>query len=72
VHRFEQSTSDKDSLLAIERHEKSEMKEELTGAKKKIEELLKELHDTRANIAEFEDSIRRFVTSIYRKATFLV
>ncbi|KAK3165261.1 hypothetical protein QOZ80_1AG0030990 [Eleusine coracana subsp. coracana] len=59
VKRLEESTADKDSLLAIEKHENSETKKELTGAKKRIDELLNEVQDTRTNIAELEDSIRR-------------
>ncbi|XP_062219503.1 myosin-17-like isoform X2 [Phragmites australis] len=59
VKSFEKSTADKDSLLAIERHEHSETKKELAGAQKKIEELLNEVQDIHANITELEDSIRR-------------
>ena len=66
AHRLEGITADKDSLLAIERHENSETKKELAGSQKKIVELLTELQDTRANIAELEDSVRRSVTSPYR------
>lgn len=63
THRLEESTADKDSLLAIERHENSETKKELAGSQKKIAELLTEVQDTHANIAELEDSVRRSVTS---------
>ncbi|OEL32655.1 Myosin-17, partial [Dichanthelium oligosanthes] len=59
VERLEESTADKDSLLAIERHENSETKKELAGSQKKIEELLNEVQDTRANIAELEELVRR-------------
>ncbi|XP_021313168.1 myosin-17 isoform X3 [Sorghum bicolor] len=59
VKRLEEITADKDSLLAIERHENSETKKELAGSQKKIAELLTEVQDTRANIAELEDSVRR-------------
>lgn len=72
AHRLEESTTDKDSLLAIEKHENNETKKELTGAQKRIEELLIEVQDTRANIAELEDSIRRFVTYTYRRITLLI
>ncbi|TKW16380.1 hypothetical protein SEVIR_5G297100v4 [Setaria viridis] len=59
VKRLEESTADKDSLLAIERHENSETKKELAGSQKKIEELLTEVQDTRTCIAELEESVRR-------------
>ncbi|KAL6614620.1 hypothetical protein ACP70R_036890 [Stipagrostis hirtigluma subsp. patula] len=59
VKRLEECTADKDSLLAVERHENSEIKKELAGSQKKIEDLLNEVQDTRANIAELEDKIRR-------------
>ncbi|ONM38765.1 Myosin family protein with Dil domain [Zea mays] len=59
LQRLEESTADKDSLLAIERHENSETKKELVGSQKKIAELLTEVQDTRANVAELEDLIRR-------------
>ncbi|XP_025817054.1 myosin-11-like isoform X11 [Panicum hallii] len=59
VKRLEESTADKDSLLAIERHENCETKKELTGSQKKIEELLTEVQDARVNIAELEESVRR-------------
>ncbi|CAD6237106.1 unnamed protein product [Miscanthus lutarioriparius] len=59
VKRLEEITADKDSLLAIERHENSETKKELADSQKKIAELLTEVQDTRANIAELEDSVRR-------------
>jgi myosin V len=69
VHRLEESTADKDSLLAIERHENCETKKELTGSQKKIEELLTEVQDARVNIAELEESVRRSVSSPYRDAS---
>ncbi|KAF8678522.1 hypothetical protein HU200_046276 [Digitaria exilis] len=59
IKRLEECTADKDSLLAIERHENSENKKELAASQKKIEELLTEVQDTRTNIAELEESIRR-------------
>ncbi|XP_066306833.1 myosin-17-like isoform X3 [Miscanthus floridulus] len=59
VKRLEEITADKDSLLAIERHENSETKKELADSQKKIAELLTEVQDTRANIAELEDLVRR-------------
>ncbi|KAJ1285100.1 hypothetical protein BS78_03G254900 [Paspalum vaginatum] len=59
VKRFKEITAHKDSLLAIERQKNSETKKELAGSQKKIEELLTELQDTRANIAELVDSVRR-------------
>ena len=66
VHRLEESTTDKDSLLAIERHENCETKKELAGSQKKIEELLTEVQGAHVNIAELEESIRRSVSSPYR------
>ncbi|KAF8696218.1 hypothetical protein HU200_037117 [Digitaria exilis] len=59
IKRLEECTADKDSLLAIERHENSENKKELAASRKKIEELLTEVQDTHTNIAELEESIRR-------------
>ncbi|XP_039812350.1 myosin-11-like isoform X2 [Panicum virgatum] len=59
VKRLEESTADKDSLLAIERHENCETKKELAGSQKKIEELLTEVQDAHVNIAELEESVRR-------------
>ncbi|CAO1945208.1 unnamed protein product [Urochloa humidicola] len=59
VKRLEESIADKDSLLAIERHENSETKKELAGSQKKIEELLTEVQDNRTHIAELEESVRR-------------
>ncbi|WVZ69084.1 hypothetical protein U9M48_017928 [Paspalum notatum var. saurae] len=59
VKRLKEITADKDSLLAIERLKNSETKKELAGSQKKIEELLTEVQDTRANIAELVDSVRR-------------
>ncbi|CAL4974396.1 unnamed protein product [Urochloa decumbens] len=59
VKRLEESTADKDSLLAIERHENSETKKELADSQKKIEELITEVQDNRTNIAELEESVRR-------------
>ncbi|KAG2600240.1 hypothetical protein PVAP13_5KG475400 [Panicum virgatum] len=59
VKRLEESTTDKDSLLAIERHENCETKKELAGSQKKIEELLTEVQGAHVNIAELEESIRR-------------
>ncbi|XP_066306851.1 myosin-17-like isoform X3 [Miscanthus floridulus] len=59
VKRLEEITADKDSLLAIERHENSETKKELADSQKKIAELLTEVQETRANIAELEDLVRR-------------
>jgi len=66
VKRLEESTADKDSLLAIERHENCETKKELAGSQKKIEELLTEVQDAHVNIAELEESVRRSVCSPYR------
>jgi len=66
VHRLEESTADKDSLLAIDRHENCETKKELAGSQKKIEELLTEVQDAHVNIAELEESVRRSVCSPYR------
>ncbi|CAL4974399.1 unnamed protein product [Urochloa decumbens] len=59
LQRLEESTADKDSLLAIERHENSETKKELADSQKKIEELITEVQDNRTNIAELEESVRR-------------
>ncbi|XP_039848776.1 myosin-17-like isoform X6 [Panicum virgatum] len=59
IERLEESTTDKDSLLAIERHENCETKKELAGSQKKIEELLTEVQGAHVNIAELEESIRR-------------
>ncbi|PWZ11363.1 Myosin-17 [Zea mays] len=59
LQRLEESTADKDSLLATERHENSETKKELAGSQKKIAELLTEVQDTGAYIAELEGSVRR-------------
>jgi myosin-5 len=71
VHRLEESTADKDSLLAIERHGNSETKKELAGSQKKIEELLTEVQDTRTYIAELEESVRRSVICPYRGVILL-
>ncbi|TVU35329.1 hypothetical protein EJB05_17214 [Eragrostis curvula] len=72
VKRLEESTADKDSLLAIERQENSETKKELTGAQKKIVELLNDVQDTRTNIAELEDSIRRLEQDATAKEDLLL
>ncbi|KXG33241.1 myosin-17 isoform X2 [Sorghum bicolor] len=72
VKRLEEITADKDSLLAIERHENSETKKELAGSQKKIAELLTEVQDTRANIAELEDSVRRLEQDVTAKEALLL
>ncbi|XP_020405109.1 myosin-17 isoform X2 [Zea mays] len=72
VKRLEESTADKDSLLAIERHENSETKKELVGSQKKIAELLTEVQDTRANVAELEDLIRRLEQDVTAKEALLL
>nr|XP_034598196.1 myosin-17-like isoform X3 [Setaria viridis] len=72
VKRLEESTADKDSLLAIERHENSETKKELAGSQKKIEELLTEVQDTRTCIAELEESVRRLEQEATAKEALLL
>ncbi|ONM38761.1 Myosin family protein with Dil domain [Zea mays] len=72
LQRLEESTADKDSLLAIERHENSETKKELVGSQKKIAELLTEVQDTRANVAELEDLIRRLEQDVTAKEALLL
>uniref|UniRef100_A0A0D9YE15 Myosin motor domain-containing protein n=1 Tax=Oryza glumipatula TaxID=40148 RepID=A0A0D9YE15_9ORYZ len=59
VKRLEERIAYIDSLLAIERHENNETKKELADAQKEIEELLDEMQDNVASIAEHEDTIRR-------------
>jgi hypothetical protein len=58
--------------LATERHENSETKKELAGSQKKIAELLTEVQDTGAYIAELEGSVRRSVTSYRDESSFSV
>jgi hypothetical protein len=49
--------------LAIERHENSKIRSELSDAWKRIEELLNEARDNHASLAELDDTIRRSVIS---------
>ncbi|XP_039812357.1 myosin-11-like isoform X8 [Panicum virgatum] len=72
VKRLEESTADKDSLLAIERHENCETKKELAGSQKKIEELLTEVQDAHVNIAELEESVRRLEQDSTAKEALLL
>ncbi|AQK97824.1 Myosin family protein with Dil domain [Zea mays] len=72
LQRLEESTADKDSLLATERHENSETKKELAGSQKKIAELLTEVQDTGAYIAELEGSVRRLEQDVSAKEVLLL
>lgn len=69
-HRLEERIAYIDSLLAIERRENNETKKELADAQKEIEELLDEMQDNVASIAEHEDTIRRSVISHRIKSCF--
>uniref|UniRef100_A0A453F887 Myosin motor domain-containing protein n=1 Tax=Aegilops tauschii subsp. strangulata TaxID=200361 RepID=A0A453F887_AEGTS len=52
VKRLEESTSVMDSQLAIERHENSKLRSELSDARLRIDELLNEAQDNHASLAE--------------------
>uniref|UniRef100_A0A453F8D6 Myosin motor domain-containing protein n=1 Tax=Aegilops tauschii subsp. strangulata TaxID=200361 RepID=A0A453F8D6_AEGTS len=59
VKRLEESTSVMDSQLAIERHENSKLRSELSDARLRIDELLNEAQDNHASLAERDDMIKR-------------
>uniref|UniRef100_A0A8R7TW35 Uncharacterized protein n=1 Tax=Triticum urartu TaxID=4572 RepID=A0A8R7TW35_TRIUA len=63
VKRLEESTSVMDSQLAIERHENSKLRSELSDARLRIDELLNEAQDNHASLAERDDMIKRSAIS---------
>uniref|UniRef100_A0ACD5VYR7 Uncharacterized protein n=1 Tax=Avena sativa TaxID=4498 RepID=A0ACD5VYR7_AVESA len=67
VKRLEESTAVIDSQLAIERHENSKIRSELSDALQRIEELLNEAQDNHASLAELDDTIRRFEENVAAK-----
>ncbi|XP_052164068.1 myosin-17-like isoform X5 [Oryza glaberrima] len=72
VKRLEERIAYIDSLLAIERRENNETKKELADAQKEIEELLDEMQDNVASIAEHEDTIRRLEENVGAKESLLL
>uniref|UniRef100_A0A0E0FS65 Myosin motor domain-containing protein n=1 Tax=Oryza nivara TaxID=4536 RepID=A0A0E0FS65_ORYNI len=72
VKRLEERIAYIDSLLAIERRENNETKKELADAQKEIEELLDEMQDNVASIAEHEDTIRRLEENVEAKESLLL
>ena len=52
-----------DSQLAIERHENSKLRSELSDARLRIDELLNEAQDNHASLAERDDMIKRSAIS---------
>uniref|UniRef100_A0A0D9V4W4 Myosin motor domain-containing protein n=1 Tax=Leersia perrieri TaxID=77586 RepID=A0A0D9V4W4_9ORYZ len=72
VKRLEERIEYIDSLLAIERHENNETKKELVDARKEIEELLNEVQDNVASIAELEHTIMRLEENLGAKESLLL
>ncbi|CAM0882391.1 unnamed protein product [Alopecurus aequalis] len=72
VKRLEESTAVVDSQLAIERHENSKIRSELSDALQRIEELLNEAQDNHASLAELDDTIRRLEENVSAKETLLL
>ncbi|VAH78333.1 unnamed protein product [Triticum turgidum subsp. durum] len=72
VERLEESTSVMDSQLAIERHENSKLRSELSDARLRIDELLNEAQDNHASLAERDDMIKRLEENVSTKETLLL
>ncbi|XP_044976866.1 myosin-17-like isoform X4 [Hordeum vulgare subsp. vulgare] len=72
VERLEESTSVMDSQLAIERHENSKLRSELSDARLRIDELLNEEQDNHASLAERDDMIKRLEENVSAKETLLL
>ncbi|VAH62538.1 unnamed protein product [Triticum turgidum subsp. durum] len=72
VKRLEESTSVMDSQLAIERHENSKLRSELSDARLRIDELLNEAQDNHASLAERDDMIKRLEENVSTKETLLL
>ncbi|KAL6610563.1 hypothetical protein ACP70R_040532 [Stipagrostis hirtigluma subsp. patula] len=72
VNRLEECTAEKDSLLALERQENKDTKEELDNAQEKINELLHESQHSQETRKHLEDIIKRFeADATAREAIFL-
>ncbi|KAL5231718.1 hypothetical protein ABZP36_030494 [Zizania latifolia] len=72
MNRLEESTAEKDSLLAIERQENNATKDELTNAQKKIKELVNESQHLQETRKHLEDIIKRLEEdATTREALFL-
>uniref|UniRef100_M8AY12 Uncharacterized protein n=1 Tax=Aegilops tauschii TaxID=37682 RepID=M8AY12_AEGTA len=69
---LEESTSVMDSQLAIERHENSKLRSELSDARLRIDELLNEAQDNHASLAERDDMIKRLEENVSTKETLLL
>ncbi|KAM3350512.1 hypothetical protein ACQJBY_022944 [Aegilops geniculata] len=72
VERLEESTSVMDSQLAIERHENSKLRSELSDARLRIDELLNEAQDNHASLADRDDMIKRLEENVSTKETLLL
>ncbi|KAM3350506.1 hypothetical protein ACQJBY_022944 [Aegilops geniculata] len=72
VKRLEESTSVMDSQLAIERHENSKLRSELSDARLRIDELLNEAQDNHASLADRDDMIKRLEENVSTKETLLL
>ncbi|XP_044976868.1 myosin-17-like isoform X6 [Hordeum vulgare subsp. vulgare] len=72
LKRLEESTSVMDSQLAIERHENSKLRSELSDARLRIDELLNEEQDNHASLAERDDMIKRLEENVSAKETLLL
>ncbi|XP_044357364.1 myosin-17 isoform X6 [Triticum aestivum] len=72
MKRLEESTSVMDSQLAIERHENSKLRSELSDARLRIDELLNEAQDNHASLAERDDMIKRLEENVSTKETLLL
>nr|XP_051225690.1 myosin-17-like isoform X3 [Lolium perenne] len=72
VKRLEESTAVLDSQLAIERHENSKIRSELSDAWQRIEELRNEAQDNHASLAELDNTIRRLEENVSAKETLLL
>ncbi|KAG8086217.1 hypothetical protein GUJ93_ZPchr0010g8727 [Zizania palustris] len=72
MNRLEESTAEKDSLLAIERQENNATKDELTNTQKKIKELVNESQHLQETRKHLEDIIKRLEEdATTREALFL-
>ncbi|KAM3350516.1 hypothetical protein ACQJBY_022944 [Aegilops geniculata] len=72
MKRLEESTSVMDSQLAIERHENSKLRSELSDARLRIDELLNEAQDNHASLADRDDMIKRLEENVSTKETLLL
>ncbi|XP_051225687.1 myosin-17 isoform X1 [Lolium perenne] len=72
LKRLEESTAVLDSQLAIERHENSKIRSELSDAWQRIEELRNEAQDNHASLAELDNTIRRLEENVSAKETLLL